>query len=48
MPMEFGVPSLHIAVAKRLCVEESEHCRIQQILKLESKRLEAELISDIV
>ncbi len=48
MPMEFAVPSLRIAVAERLCAEESEHCRIQQILKLESERLEAELISDIV
>ena len=48
MPMEFAVSSLRIAVVERLCAEESEHCRIEQILKLESEWLEAELISDIV
>ena len=48
MPMDFAVPSLRIAVAERLCIEESERCRIEHILKLESERLKAELTSDIV
>ena len=48
MPMKFTVSRLRIAVAERLCIEESERCPIEQILKLESERLEAELISDIV